>query len=89
MNAVVFLSDGVRATLTTDSPASHNGIPVLRLEYATGETLDLRASHKHEDGISAAEIVKSTSWCFDSETLAAARRFCAQWPEGPQIDPGE
>jgi len=30
--------------------------------------------------------VERLAWTIDDETRNAARAFCAQWPDGPQID---
>ena len=77
------------ATLTTQSPASHYGVPALRLE---GDGLDGLPDFGPADtlpsGITAAElVVRATGdgvWTIGD--LEAAQNFCAQCPTGPQVN---
>jgi hypothetical protein len=83
--------DGGTAYLTTESPASHYGIPVLQItaedvdgDFGPGELIgDLEAGPL----MYAADIV--ASWAKQpgrtEAELKAARMFLRQWPEGPQI----
>jgi hypothetical protein len=77
--------------LTTDSPASHYGLPVLRIDAAdvAGDfgPADLLGDVDRPETLTAAEIV--AGWAMNAERneeeLEAARTFLSQWPEGPQI----
>lgn len=84
--------DGGTAVLTTWSPMSHYGIPVLRV---TADDVDgdfgpadiIGDPRQPESLITAASIV--AGWASqpgrtDAER-AAARSFLQQWPAGPQI----
>ena len=84
--------EGGTATLTTDAPGSHYGIPVLRVEaedvngdFGPADLIDARP--KGGGVISAAQVV--AEWAAAPERTAierdAARRFCWQWQEGPQV----
>ena len=81
---------GGKATLTTDSPQSHYGTPVLRIEAE-----DVEGDFGPADLIGwppkmmyAAEVV--AGWARQPERTdderVAAGRFLRQWPEGPQVD---
>jgi hypothetical protein len=82
------LSPGV--VLTTDSSASSYGAPAMRFNSHPGtwrdldEWPDMGPSDVTPSGITAAEVACRAIGQADSETLTAIRRFCAQWPEGPQ-----
>ena len=74
--------------LTTYSPQSHYGIPVLRID---GEDIDgdfgpADIIGTAPDIIYAAEVV--AGWAKETgrttEEIEAARSFLRQWPEGPQ-----
>lgn len=84
---------GGTAVLTTESSASHYGVPVLRIEAddVDGDfgPADLIGDlDKPSTLMTAASIV--APWGNQPERTAAerkaARQFCAQWPEGPQVD---
>ena len=76
--------------LTTNSPASHYGIPVLRIDgddYGPADSIE-HTRYAHAGGTAG------TAGCFVAAAanagemdLGAARAFCAQWPDGPQPDP--
>lgn len=81
--------NGGTAILTTDSPASHYGMPVLQItaedidgDFGPGDLINLG-----EMLMSAGEIVYT--WAMElgrtHEEMQAARKFLSQWPEGPQI----
>jgi hypothetical protein len=86
--------DGGTAVLTTDAPGSRYGIPVLRIEaddvkgdFGPADLIDARPMG---DGfIAAARVV--AGWAADAARTPAereaARRFCGQWQEGPQVTP--
>ncbi|OHD67197.1 MAG: hypothetical protein A2W19_11710 [Spirochaetes bacterium RBG_16_49_21] len=82
--------DGGCAYLTTDSPASHYGAPVLQIS-ADDIDGDFGPSDFIDDGnghiFSGAQIV--AGWVSQPdrtpEEISAARKFLQQWPEGPQI----
>lgn len=89
---------GVTASLTTDSPASHYGIPALRIEGPGVEQWpDLGPADVLPSKMPAAHLVVAcalgqlpggvggTIHPMSAEVLEAARRFLAQWPEGPQL----
>ena len=91
-------TNGGTATLTTQSPQSHYGCPVLRIEddddridgdFGPADLIDFRSLGSGL--VSAAEIVYG--WAHRPgrtlEEIAAARLFLCQWPEGPQIARGE
>lgn len=77
----------MNAEMTTDSPLSHYGIPVLRItdcpnagDYGPAETVG--APLVGEPGISAAAFaIQQIAFGLDE---ADVRAFCAQWPDGPQ-----
>jgi hypothetical protein len=80
-----------RAVLTTDSPLSHEGTPILRVEaediggdFRAGDLVDTDAQG---NPIRAGFIV--ALWALKPERtrreIHAARRFLRQWPEGPQV----
>jgi hypothetical protein len=87
-------SKGGTAILTTASPASHYGIPVLRIdaEDVSGDfgpsdllgNLDEPSKMFHAAGMVA-------GWAGQPgrtpEEIEAARKYLAQWPEGPQLPP--
>ena len=80
---------GGTAILTTDSPGSHYGIPVLRIEAedVDGDFGPADVVVKKPPFITAADVV--CGWAYDRDRthdeVEAARRFCAQWPDGPQV----
>ena len=91
-------SRGLKAYLTTDSPASNHGVPVLRVEGPGVEDWpDMGPADILESGVSAAALVCAcaagtlppwvggTIHTMNAKTREAARRFCEQWPKGPQI----
>ena len=83
---------GALVTLTTYSPASHYGIPVVRFEklsdYPDCGPADLWPdSMGLLDGMTCAEEI--FSWgrkeCRTAAEVTAAKLFLSQWPEGPQL----
>jgi hypothetical protein len=72
-------------SLTTDSPASHYGIPVLRdsqgggSDYGPADLIDV-----YHWGLQPAAYVICRLVKHKPEAIAAAKAFCAQWPDGPQ-----
>ena len=93
---------GVKGYLTTESPASHYGVPALRVEGKGVEDWpDMGPADVLGSGITAAQFVVEcasgvlpkgiggTIHPMDKATRDAARKFCAQWPEGPQIQSEE
>lgn len=81
--------DGGTAVLTIVSPVSHYGIPVLRIEAD-----DINGDFGPSDIISltpkpytAADVV--AGWATQDgrtdDELTSARKFLAQWPDGPQL----
>jgi hypothetical protein len=92
---------GVRAILTTESPASHYGIPVVRVEGRGVEGWpDLGPADMLPTGLSVAELVihllshgkppadfggRVPKAALRAPVLQAARNFLRQWPEGPQL----
>ncbi len=87
MNDLLVTQDekGGTATLTTASPLSHYGLPVLRIE-AEDVSGDFGPSDCIAPGLTAAGVV--AGWAKEEgrtpEELQAARRFLSQWPDGPQ-----
>lgn len=89
--------DGSAIRLTTDSPASHYGIPALRYDgcdcpdRGPAETL---CEHAYHAGVvalfgaqtAAAEVLRVASDLHRNE-YAAAQAFLGQWPDGPQVPP--
>jgi len=102
MNAKIYTGPtNVKGYLTTESPASHYGVPVLRVEgKGTEDWPDLGSADLLGSGITAGQfVVECASGVLpkdvggrihpmSEEVREAARRFCAQWPEGPQIPAG-
>ena len=83
---------GGTAILTTGSPLSHYGVPVLRIEAEDVDgdfgPADLIGDlDQPERIITAASIV--AGWAKTGERTReeteAARLFLCQWPEGPQL----
>jgi len=83
---------GGTAILTTDSPMSHYGIPVLRIEAEDVDgdfgPADLIGDLDHPERIiTAASIV--AGWAKTGkrtkEEIEAAGLFLSQWPDGPQL----
>ena len=80
-------------TLTTISPASHHGIPVLRVKHpAYEESIDLGPAdfapcREDEPPETAAELLLHihAKRPLTGEALDGARRFLGQCPEGPQL----
>jgi hypothetical protein len=77
------------AVLTTDSPVSSRGIPILRVNAETVQGDFGPADIIGDDcTTTAAEIVRG--WAKEGkrtkEEIEAAKLFLSQWPEGPQIE---
>ncbi len=93
---VTKVKNGAEICLTTDSPASRYGIPVLRITGNFTMTADFGPADlvgTPEENFTpdpAAEIVYA--WAVKPgrkrEELKAARLFLRQWPEGPQLPEG-
>ena len=91
MNYLIVLNDrGGEARLTTESAASHDGIPVLEV---TGDGVIGTFRARDFFGVppkmmSAARLV--CTWGMDPartpDERDAARRFLRQWPAGPQVE---
>ena len=84
---------GGTAILTTNSPMSRRGIPVLRVkaEDVDGDfgPADLIGERRRPEMIrTAAGIVAEWVRTINptGKELEAARLFLSQWPEGPQIE---
>jgi hypothetical protein len=78
--------NGHTATLTTDSPASHYGISALHLEGVGMDNLpDLGPADVLPSGLTAAHLVCAVADRLSDTARQAARKFLAQWPEGPQL----
>lgn len=78
--------DGGTAALTTYSPLSHYGIPILRIE---GDDIngDFGPADIVHSTLTAADVV--AGWAIKPERtdgeIETARLFLSQWPDGPQI----
>jgi len=94
MEDILITKDGKGGTaiLTTNSPVSHYGIPVLQItaEDVDGDfgPADLIGDLDHPERIiTAANIV--VGWAKTGkrtkEEIEAAGLFLSQWPDGPQI----
>jgi len=94
MDDILILEDeeGSRVILTTNSPLSVHGIPVLRIEaddiggdYRAMDRID--ATGTGEAVIPVAGMV--VNWARHpgrtAEELEIAKMFLRQWPEGPQV----
>jgi len=77
---------GDHAELSTEHATSSHGVPVLVIQgEAYGAADRLPAGWR---GLRGGEAM--TLWCAMGRTpeeRQAARAYCAQWPEGPQIAP--
>ena len=77
---------GGTAVLTTGSPQSHYGIPILRVEAEDVEG-DFGPADEIAPGLTAGGVV--FGWAKrdgrSPEELDAARLFLMQWPAGPQV----
>jgi hypothetical protein len=84
-------TEGGTATLKTNSPASHYGIPILRIDASdvVGDfgPADLIATEPKP--LSAAVIVAAWGGSPERtpEEREAARKYLCQWPNGPQLLP--
>ena len=78
--------DGGTAVLTTASPASHYGIPTLRIT-ADDVNGDFGPADLIESNLTAAMVVHGWALVADrtADELHAARLYLSQWPEGPQV----
>jgi hypothetical protein len=99
MKAKIYVCGKTSATLTTESPSSHYGIPVLRLEGSKvlDPLPDLGPADRMPSGLTAADLVVACAMGelyagfggrivpMSRRTKAAARAFLAQWPKGPQF----
>lgn len=81
----------MRAELTTESPVSHYGIPVLRVldeddNYVDLGPADVMPPGMEESGGSARSCSYWVAAHANAGTLDLedARSFCRQWPDGPQ-----
>ena len=74
--------------LTTNSPASTQGIPILKVDTEDTEGEFGPSDIIGEDLLTAAEVV--VGWAKEKkrikEKIEAARLFLSQWPGGPQIE---
>jgi hypothetical protein len=83
----------VAATLTTQSFASHSGIPVLRVKDPTyKDSIDLGPAdfvpgREDDPPETAAELLVhiNAHRPLEGKILEGARRFLSQWPDGPQL----
>jgi hypothetical protein len=92
MEYIIHENETERSMLTTDSPASHHNIPVLRIEYAKDmESGDYGPSDMLGivDGSTVYAAYVVASWGNEPERTAdeldAARSFCSRWAGGPQV----
>jgi len=72
--------------LTTEHPASQYGIPVLLNHH--GESFgpsDILNLYPSVDHCSAAAFVVRHAEQFGLDDREAAKQFCRQWPDGPQL----
>ena len=96
MTTIITYPDGTKcAELTTNSPASHYGIPALRIEgddrkHDLGPrdivSQDAATTFGGNEGTAAAVVANwANSRAISQKEREAARLFCAQWPDGPQV----
>ena len=86
--------------LTTNSPMSHYGCPALRLaepfddpdrttDYGPADLVTHGEAAETFGPEPAAETivrwVEGQREALSDEAVGAAKRFCAQWPTGPQV----
>ena len=80
---------GEKTSLTTESPASHYGMPVLRIEaeVVSGDFGPADLIGEPPKAFTAAQGV--AGWGSQPERTPeeqhAAKAFLGQWPDGPQI----
>lgn len=77
------------ATLTTESPASRYGNPVLRVVDPDGaDWLDYGPLDVLPSGLTAAELVvmATSDGAWRCDDLVLCQRFTRNWPEGPQVE---
>jgi hypothetical protein len=93
MNALLWQHEGITITLTTESPGTHYGIPVLRVEgHPAGAAAlgpaDLAPFVEGETPGTAAQLLMSVHKArpLTGEALEGARQFLGQWQEGPQLE---
>jgi len=79
---------GGTVILTTDSPASTQGAPILKVDTEDLEGEFGPSDILGEDLLTAAEFI--VEWARTGERskaeTQAAKLFLSQWPEGPQIE---
>jgi len=99
MHTIIYTGlGGLKGYLTTRSEASHHGVPALRVEGPGVEDWpDFGPAGVLGSSITAAQFVVAcaagvlpqsfggTIHPMSTATREAARQFCAQWPEGPQV----
>lgn len=79
---------GHTAILTTNSSASSYGVPVLRIEgKGLDDWPDLGPADALPSGHTAARLVVNAmdTGFWTPNDIEAGRKFCAQWPDGPQV----
>jgi hypothetical protein len=83
-------NSGPLVELTTDSPDSCYGLPVLRVDNGSSHDFGprdwiLTADYPH--GVIAARVVaeRASDWPENSPEWLECQRFCRQWPTGPQV----
>ena len=82
--------DGGMVYLTTDSPASSYGVPVLEVRAGAFDGIYWPSAPLWEKGagsMTAAGLVKKWADSPDRSDaeIEAARRFLRHWPRGPQV----
>ncbi len=83
-------------TLTTDSPQSHYGIPVVRFELLP-DSPDCGPADLWPDSLGMLDGLTCADEVFawgrkaerTEEEISAAKLFLSQWPDGPQLILGE
>lgn len=74
----------MKAALTTNSPSSHYGIPVLRIVDDDGNVTDLGPADPMPPGMGAKTAAEWAVAHASELGLDLTRSFCSQWPDGPQ-----
>lgn len=80
--------NGIQHSLTTDSPASHYGIPAYRVNDDSRSDYGPADIVRFDDLFVSAGLVVAL-WAHlagrSTAEIVAARKFCSQDPSGPQV----
>ncbi|MGD0258964.1 MAG: hypothetical protein ABSD29_03975 [Verrucomicrobiota bacterium] len=90
MNEVIWNVGSLTVLLTTYSPRSRYGIPVLRVRHPKGDSdlgpTDLLPKEGQSKSPAAVLLLAiHAAHPLTGKALEGARQFLRQWPDGPQL----